>query len=204
MKKIHKVVVTGGQLAGKDTVIKKLKQDLELNGYYVVATNEIAEYIMMHNIKPFGEGKIKTIDFQDAVFKKQLFEEDLYLKLMQNISTEKEIVFLVNRGLLDGKAFLEASQFEQILSNNNYDIKNVTQRYDIVLCLETMAKLGVYNQHDNNEVRFQNMQEAINMNDKFLNDYAEHFGEKVKYFVAEQEFDSKYNKILNYLLEILK
>jgi len=200
MKKIVKVAVTGGQLAGKDSIIQKLKQDLENKGYYVVCTNEIAEYIMRHNIKPFGEAKIETLIFQDAVFKKQIFEEDLYLNLMQNISTQKPIVFLINRGLLDGKAFLKDEEFETILNINNYDLKNVRNRYDIVLCLETMAKLGTYNQFDNNEVRFQNMQEAIEMNDKFYEIYKKYFTNELIYFKAEPNFDIKYNKILNYLL----
>ena len=200
MNKIVKIAITGGQLAGKDRIIQKLKQDLENKGYYVVCTNEIAEYIMRHNIKPFGEEKIETLKFQDAVFKKQIFEEDLYMNLMQNISTTKTIVFLVNRGLLDGKAFLRDEEFEEILNINNFDLKDIKNRYDIVLCLETMAKLGVYNQHENNEVRFQNMQEAIEMNDKFYENYKTYFNDKLKYFEAEPDFDVKYNKILDYLL----
>ncbi len=195
MKKICKFLITGGQLAGKDTIILRLKKELEDNGYYVIYTNEIAEYIMRHNIRPFGEEKIDVLKLQDAVFKTQLFTEDLYLSLAENIQTNKPIVFLVNRGLLDGKAFLEDEQFETILKNNHYDVHDVTNRYDIVFCLETMAKLGVYNQQDNNEVRFQNQNEAVDMNDKFFNDYLKYFP-KTKYFKASSSFEDKYQAIL--------
>jgi len=202
-KKICRFLITGGQLAGKDTVILKLKEDLEKNGYYVVYTNEIAEFLMLHNIRPFGMEKITTISFQDAVFKIQIFTEDLYLNKMQEISTNKPMVFLINRGLLDGKAFLKDKEFKWICDNNNYNIKDVSNRYDIVFCLETMAKLGVYNQHDNNEVRFQNMREAIEMNIKFKKNY-EMFFEEVSYFKAKQEFEDKYKQIIESALNSLK
>lgn len=116
-KNITKVLITGGQLAGKDTIILKLKSDLEKFGYYVIYTNELAEYIMRHNIRPFGEERIPTILFQDAVFKNQIFIEDLYSNLAKEVSTNKPIVILINRGLLDGAAFLRDEEFDYIAKN---------------------------------------------------------------------------------------
>ena len=200
---VCKFLITGGQLAGKDTVILRLKEDLEKHGYFVVYTNEIAEYIMLHNIRPFGDERIAPISFQDAVFKTQIFTEELYLSKIHEISTKKPIVFLINRGLLDGKAFLREKDFQWICENNHYNIEDIRNRYDIVFCLETMAKLGVYNQHDNNEVRFQNMQEAIEMNDKFFEDYKLYF-DNVVYFKSNKIFEDKYKEILDSALNSLK
>lgn len=90
-----------------------------------------------------------------------------------------------------------------LLKINKYNLYDVTNRYDIVFCLETLAKLGVYNQHDNNEVRFQNKQEAVEMNDKFYKLYKKYFPDTL-YFKAESDFDDKYKKILDCLLNKLK
>jgi len=157
---------------------------------------------MRHNIRPFGEEKISALSFQDAVFKSQIFIEDLYIAKMQQISTDKQIVFLINRGLLDGKAFLQEEDFNKICRDNNYNIEDIKTRYDTIFCLETLAKLGVYNQHDNNEVRFQDMQGAIDMNDKFYQDYRKYYND-VYYFKANKIFENKYNEILNTALNCL-
>lgn len=200
---ICKFLITGGQLAGKDTIILKLKKDLEEKGYFVIYTNEAAELIMKNNIRPFGDERVEIIKFQDAIFKTQVFTEDLYLSLAESIETTKPIVFLINRGLLDGKAFVTDEEFDFILSNNNYNINDIKKRYDIVFCFETMAKLGVYNQYDNNEVRYQNQQEAIDMNDRFLNNYSKYF-ENIKYFKATSSFDEKYKNIKDAAMAILE
>ena len=62
MNKIIRVLITGSVQAGKDTTIKQLKTDLEQSGYYVVNTNEVAELILLNNIKPFGDDTITLLE----------------------------------------------------------------------------------------------------------------------------------------------
>ena len=126
MNKIIKVLITGSVQAGKDTTIKRLKNDLEQSGYYVVNTNEIAELILLNNIKPFGDDTITLLEYQDAVFQGQLFVEDLYMSLIKNIKTDKTIVFLLNRGVLDGMPFIGESEFNKIVTKHNFD-ENTTK-----------------------------------------------------------------------------
>ena len=56
----------------KTLTIKRLKNDLEQLGYYVVNTNEVAELILLNNIKPFGDDAITLLEYQDAVFQGQI------------------------------------------------------------------------------------------------------------------------------------
>ena len=198
MNKIIRVLITGSVQAGKDTTIKRLKNDLEQSGYYVVNTNEIAELILLNNIKPFGDDTITLLEYQDAVFQGQLFVEDLYMSLINNIKTDKTIVFLLNRGVLDGMPFIGESEFHKIITKHNFDKDSTKGRYDIVLCLETYAMLGVYDKHANSEVRFQDFEKAVDMNNQFYDMYKKYYP-NIKYIKANDDFEEKYMEVLKTL-----
>jgi len=198
MNKIIRVLITGSVQAGKDTTIKRLKTDLEQSGYYVVNTNEIAELILLNNIKPFGDDTITLLEYQDAVFQGQLFVEDLYMSLIKNIKTDKTIVFLLNRGVLDGMPFIGESEFNKIVTKHNFDKETTKDRYDIVLCLETYAMLGVYDKRANSEVRFQDFEKAVEMNNQFYEMYKKYYP-NIKYIKANDDFEEKYTKVLETL-----
>lgn len=198
MNKIIRVLITGSVQAGKDTTIKRLKNDLEQSGYYVVNTNEVAELILLNNIKPFGDDTITLLEYQDAVFQGQLFVEDLYMSLIKNIKTDKTIVFLLNRGVLDGMPFIGESEFNKIVTKHNFDKETTKDRYDIVLCLETYAMLGVYDKRANSEVRFQDFEKAVDMNNQFYDMYKKYYP-NIKYIKANEDFEEKYTKVLETL-----
>ena len=198
MNKVIRVLITGSVQAGKDTTIKRLKTDLEQSGYYVVNTNEIAELILLNNIKPFGDDTITLLEYQDAVFQGQLFVEDLYMSLIKNIRTDKTIVFLLNRGILDGMPFIGESEFNKIITKHNFDKEITKDRYDIVLCLETYAMLGVYDKRANSEVRFQDFDKAVEMNNQFYDMYKKYYP-NIKYIKASNDFEEKYTKVLETL-----
>ncbi len=198
MNKIIRVLITGSVQAGKDTTIKRLKNDLEQSGYYVVNTNEVAELILLNNIKPFGDDTITLLEYQDAVFQGQLFVEDLYMSLIKNIKTDKTIVFLLNRGVLDGMPFIGESEFNKIVTKHNFDKETTKDRYDIVLCLETYAMLGVYDKRANSEVRFQDFEKAVEMNNQFYDMYKKYYP-NIKYIKANDDFEEKYIKVLETL-----
>lgn len=198
MNKIIRVLITGSVQAGKDTTIKRLKTDLEQSGYYVVNTNEIAELILLNNIKPFGDDTITLLEYQDAVFQGQIFVEDLYMSLIKNIKTDKTIVFLLNRGVLDGMPFIGESEFNKIVTKHNFDKETTKDRYDIVLCLETYAMLGVYDKRANSEVRFQDFEKAVEMNNQFYDMYKKYYP-NIKYIKANDDFEEKYINVLETL-----
>ena len=198
MNKIIRVLITGSVQAGKDTTIKRLKTDLEQSGYYVVNTNEVAELILLNNIKPFGDETITLLEYQDAIFQGQLFVENLYMSLIKNIKTDKNIVFLLNRGVLDGMPFIGESEFNKITTKHNFDKETTKDRYDIVLCLETYAMLGVYDKRANSEVRFQDFEKAVEMNNQFYDMYKKYFP-NIKYIKANDDFEEKYTKVLETL-----
>ena len=198
MNKIIRILITGSVQAGKDTTIKRLKTDLEQSGYYVVNTNEVAELILLNNIKPFGDDTITLLEYQDAIFQGQLFVEDLYMSLIKNIKTDKTIVFLLNRGVLDGIPFIGKSEFNKIITKHNFDKETTKDRYDIVLCLETYAMLGVYDKRANSEVRFQDFDKAVEMNNQFYNMYKKYYP-NIKYIKANDDFEEKYMEVLRTL-----
>lgn len=198
MNKIIRVLITGSVQAGKDTTIKRLKNDLEQSGYSVVNTNEIAELILLNNIKPFGDDTITLLEYQDAVFQGQIFVEDLYMSLIKNIKTDKTIVLLLNRGVLDGMPFIGESEFNKIITKHNFDKETTKDRYDIVLCLETYAMLGVYDKRANSEVRFQDFEKAVDMSNQFYDMYKKYYP-NIKYIKANDDFEEKYVQVLETL-----
>ena len=74
---VKKIVLTGGPSSGKTSVLEKIDQIYSAQGYRVILVDETATYLINKGIKPFGEGKIDLVDFQELVMKMQLAKEDV-------------------------------------------------------------------------------------------------------------------------------
>jgi len=138
-KRIIKIVLTGGPMAGKSSIV------LHLEKYYskkVQVIPEIAtafERVFFKNRYFF----IKSLnnDLNKLFFFLQLRLEAIYSK----VAREKNVKILVcDRGLFDGSAYCKGG-VREFLSINNTSPKEMYNQYDVVIYLESLLKIDEKN-----------------------------------------------------------
>jgi len=164
------IVLTGGPCAGKTTTIAKVKEDLEHSGYHVLLLNECATELINGGIRPFGDNAISVFDFQNEVMNLQLYKEKRYFEIIEKLPENTKCVLLIDRGILDSKAYLGSELFTKLLEKNNLQEENLGREYDMVIHMVTVATevLNKYNT-STNSARFEDADEAIDL-DKRTND----------------------------------
>lgn len=123
-----KIVLTGGPCGGKTTSIGYLQQKLG-DKYNVIVLDEIANGLLQ--LGYLDEIKIGLLDFQRLLFNIQFINE---------YNAEKSCdILLCDRGLLDSKAYLNSSQYNEILSSNKLSCKDILSTYNLALYYRTIA-----------------------------------------------------------------
>lgn len=196
------IVLTGGPCAGKTTTIAKVKEDLEKNGYYVLLLNECATELINGGIKPFGENAISVFDFQNEVMNLQLYKEKRYFDIIKKLPDETKCVILIDRGIIDSKAYLGAELFTKLLDYNNLKEEELGLQYDMVIHMVTVATevLNKYNT-STNSARFEDATEAIDLDKRTNEAWKKH--PNLKVIEATEVIDEKINNVItlihNYL-----
>jgi CYTH domain-containing protein len=83
-------------------------------------------------------GSIPTVDFQTSLLSLLLFREKTFEDCAQKLPDEK-ILIVCDRGALDGKAYLPAEEFAEVLSRLNTNEVELRDRYDAVFHLVSPA-----------------------------------------------------------------
>lgn len=167
---IKKIVLTGGPCAGKSTAISKITKKFSEKGFIVLIVQETATEMINMGIRPFGDNKIDSYEFQKFIFHHQLAKEKLiddYIKLNE----DKDILIIYDRSLIDNAAYMSNDEFDKILSEFNLTKKDLFTRYDNVIHLLTAAKGTDFYTLENNEARSESKEEAIILDDKILESY---------------------------------
>ena len=191
MKKISKIVITGGPCSGKTTIIKQLRNQYSNLGYKVVTLSETATDLIISGI--IGKDpKIGAMPFQQAIMRTQINKEKIYEELLKHCEYENIIMFC-DRGLMDGKAYVSNSDFEKLLKEFKLTEQDVLNKYDSVIHLESVAKAKpeLFG-YDTNQARTSTVEQAIIFNDKVYDAWHKH-----KNFVPipfEEDFHKKLKK----------
>lgn len=159
---MKKIVLTGGPCAGKTTALLMLKKRLEKKGLHVVLFSEIASQVLQENIHP---NKIGLYEFQKEIFERQKREED---KLCEQCD-----LVLLDRGLIDHKAYLPKEMFELLLKEEEVTLDSLYHRYDGVLILQSGASVGKYRK-ETNRVRLEEKDEALKIDEEFVKVWSRH------------------------------
>lgn len=175
--KIVKIALTGGPCAGKTTMLKAIKKYLNKEGIPNIIVPETATELILNGILPNGTEK-NNLFFQDLVLQSQLFKENR-AEVYANAEYGEldKVVIIYDRGIIDGKAYLDS--FEKILRNNNVTEIESLDKYDLVLDLITTADCNKKVYNNLNEARFENIEEAINVDRKTSNAWAGHRNLKI-------------------------
>ena len=132
-KEITRIVLTGGPAAGKTTLISRiLKEFKSEDGWKVITIPETAtELISGFGIRPFGNC-VSMEEFQYFVIQDQLHKESLALKAAQMVPEEK-VLIIYDRAVMDDKAYVSDSQFQDILAHFGKTEEQILSGYDAVL-----------------------------------------------------------------------
>ena len=196
---VAKIVLTGGPCAGKTTTISRIEEHLVNKGYHVLVLNECATETIKGGIRPFGNNATTVYDFENEILNLQLYKEKRYHDFIKKYSDDTNIVMLCDRGSVDVKAYLGEENYQRILKQNNLTHQQLINDYDLVIHLVTVAA-DRYSKN-NNETRFENSEEAINVDKNISEAWSSHPNLKVA--PVCEVLEDKIKIVIDYVDEML-
>ena len=192
--KVKKIVLTGGPCAGKTTALQQIEREFTEKGYHVLIVPEAASILIGAGIRPFGPYIMDMAEFQKYVIGLQMDLENFAEKAAESETNPSLIV--CDRGILDDRAYVDESDWNNLLHEfkvTNFDLMN---RYDLIIHLRTAA-LGKEEFYtlDNNNARTETPSEAREKDQKTLEAWLGH--EKVKVIGNEMSFQDKIRKVVD-------
>lgn len=140
-----------------------------------------------------NQNNLSIVEFQDIIFKYQLFKENLVLNIVNNNNFLNNII-IFDRGVIDNKAYINDEEFEMILKKYNYIENELLFRYDLIIHLETGAKSNYY-RTDNNSCRRESVDLAIKLDNLIYKAWSNHNNlVKIKCY---DNFYDKQNEIIS-------
>lgn len=174
---ITRILLTGGPCAGKTTAIATITQDLTQMGYKVLVVPEAATLIAN------GGAMICTADFTEqqclgfqlGLIKLQTALEDSFIDIGQQVRNQHTVV-LIDRGLLDGSAFVSKTAWQALVDELGSSTINLREnRYDAVVHMVTAAD-GAESFYETvtNEARYNTAAESVVIDKKLREAYMGH------------------------------
>lgn len=166
MKKIVKIVLTGGPCAGKSTGMSWIVNNFTKLGYKVLIVPEVATELINGGAYPWEA--TSSVEFQIALYKLLKEKESTFEQLANNITNDK-VLIVCDRGALDAEAYLTPEQIRQFHEDCrvNKTSTEMMEDYDAVFHLITAAKGAVeFYTTANNEARKESPEEAIIIDEK--------------------------------------
>ena len=201
MKKITKIVLTGGPCAGKTTALGYLRENLIKQGYGAVIVPETSTELFSSGISP---GKMHSIlDFHQTQLDIQLAKELHFQKACEKFKNFEHIVMICDRGIMDAKVYLGDENFKAMLENNNLTEDEIFARYNAVFKLVSTANgAESYYTLETNKVRKEGVEEARILDDKITEVWCKHPHFKV--IDNSTNFELKLERLLGEILLFLK
>ena len=196
--KIWKFVITGGPCAGKTEAIKIVKQDLSNKGLKVIAVPETATELITSGITPWEIGKN---EFQYLILDRVMNKEETALKAAAKL--KQDVVIIYDRGILDGKVYIEEEDFMNELKKYNENEKTVLDRYNAVFHLVTAAN-GAEDFYTlaNNEARTETIEVARILDEKLIEAWRKH--KTLKIIDNSTNFEQKMSRLLKEIENVMK
>lgn len=200
---IAKIVLTGGPCAGKTTTISRIEEHLVKKGYHVLVLNECATETIKQGIRPFGNHSVSVYDFENEILNLQLFKEKRFKEFLKNYSDDEKIVILYDRGAVDIKAYLGEENYNKMLEENNLKNEDLISEYDLVIHMITVAA-DMENRYsnNNNKARFEDSEEAINVDNNIKEAWKDY--KNLKVVPVCDYLEDKIQMAINYVDELLK
>ena len=193
--KTPKIVVTGGPCAGKSSAMSILQEELGRLGYKVLVVAESATEFMMSGAK-----------YADPKFQRYLIEYQLEKeRICEDFARHQEgkTVIILDRGCLDCKAYMSLDEWAEVLKELHTNEIEIRDSYDAVFHLVSTAK-GTIDAYtlDNNAVRNNTKEEAIQLDDAVLDVWATHPHRVV--IDNCPKFEDKVKKLMEEIIHLLE
>lgn len=194
MKKIHKIVITGGPCGGKSTAMSWIQNSFSGKGYTVLFVPETATELITGGVAPWTCGT--NVDYQTCQVQLQLEKERIFLQAAQSMPGEK-ILIVCDRGMMDNRAYMTDLEFARVMQNVGGNPVELRDSYDAVFHLVTAAKGAVeFYTTANNAARTETPEQAAALDDKLIAAWTGHphlriidnssdFEDKMKRLIAE-------------------
>lgn len=157
---VRKVVLTGGTSGGKTSFMETARRRMEELGYVVYTINETATEQRTNGVMEATD--FDALTFQRFVTSETIWKERFYERIAAEKDRHQKIVILCDRGVLDGKAFLDDdATFELILEEHGMTSQSALDAYDGVIHLVTAADGAEEHYGGNNPVRTEDVQGAL-------------------------------------------
>ena len=202
-KLIAKIALTGGPCAGKTTTISRIEEHLNDLGYHVLTINECATEIIKNGIRPFGENAVGVYEFENEILNLQLFKEKRYEEFIKYYPDDTKIILLCDRGSVDICAYLGKENYEKMLEENNLKHEDLVNDYDLVIHMITVAA-NMENRYsnNNNKARFEDSEEAINVDNNIKEAWKDY--KNLKVVPVCDYLEDKIKIAINYVDELLE
>ncbi len=196
---VRRIVLTGGPGSGKTSVLEKINQVYSSEGYKVIVVPETATELMNSGIT-FRDGSMSLLDFQEIVMRYQLAKEEIVDRSIELMGTDRVIV-VYDRGTIDNSAYINKSEFEEILArlNNVKSFADLMNKYDLVINL--VGREDFYTTA-NNQARAEDAKEALRLGDTTLKCWLGH--KKVKIVLPKDRMEDKTSEVLNTINQLLE
>lgn len=137
---LKKIVLTGGPCAGKTTALALLKQWLEDRGFTVITLWETARTLIEAGFSARDIHLYKdSLAWQKVHFSLQCENETHVAQAIADLKTEKPIVLLLDRSILDCRGFLPTTLSQQLFEYFHITVAQAFARYDMVIHMQTAA-----------------------------------------------------------------
>lgn len=195
IKKVTKIVITGGPCAGKTTAMCWIQNAFTTLGYYVIFVPETATELITAGITPWTMET--NLEYQKSQLLLQIDKEKLYENAANKIYKYDKILIIYDRGTMDNKAYMSNIEFATILNELKLNEIELRDNYDAVFHLVSAAKgASEYYTLTNNIARSETIEEAIEIDDKLIASWTGHphfrvidnstdFEDKMKRLISE-------------------
>ncbi len=170
------IVLTGGPCSGKSSSLAYLTEKLSDHGFTVFVIPETATLITNSGIDRRKMSKSKqVVMYEEAILDMQLAFEETYQQTVTRIFPEQKKVILLDRGIMDIKAFMPDDEFKAILKKKRLTEVKLRDRYNGVIHLVTAAEgAPAFYTGENNSARIETPEEARTIDQKIRESWLGH------------------------------
>lgn len=194
MKKIVKIVLTGGSCAGKTSAQKYLIENLN-SEMAILLIPEAASILLVNGV---DHNKITAYSFQKSIFSLQKKLESVFEKLAKEIN--QNVLIICDRGTCESKAFLSQMEWIRLLNANNTTFESELNSYSAVIYMPSVS-IDYPELYSNNSIRTYPISAAQKESKKIYNVWKEH---KNFHTISNYiNFDLKLEAVLTKVKEII-
>lgn len=195
MKKITKIVLTGGPCAGKSTAMSWIQNSFTERGYRVLFVPETATELISGGVAPWTCGS--NLDYQCSQMRLQIEKEKVFLTAAETMPDEK-ILIVCDRGMIDNRAYMTEMDFRIVLDRIERSEVEIRDSYDAVFHLMSAANGApeIYQKNkENNPARTETVDQAVELDNKLISAWTGH--PHLRVIDNSTDFENKMKRLIS-------